>query len=241
MTEVLLFSATTCVATFLGGTVAFRLGRHKHLALALTSGVLLGVVCFDLLPEVFELARRQEVDARYAMAALVLGFLLLYGVGRFSIAPESDRHAHHHPRIGLISALALVGHSFMDGLGIGLAFRISAEVGAIVAAAVIAHDFADGFNTVSLMVSHANSRRRSFVLLVLDSIAPVGGTLLGLLVPVPERLMPLYLGFFAGCLLHICTTHLSPEEDTWKGSRIAEIALICAGVGFACLAQAALS
>ena len=241
MTEALIFSASTCVATFVGGVAALRLRAHIHLALALTSGVLLGVVCFDLLPELFALANRQQVDARQGMAALVAGFLLMYGVGRFAIAPESSRDPHHHPRIGLISAFALVGHSFADGIGIGLAFRISVAIGTVVAAAVIAHDFADGFNTVSLMVTHANSRRRSLVLLALDSIAPVSGTLLALSVPIPERLMTLYLGFFAGCLLHICTTHLSPEEDTWRGSPFAEIALICAGVGFACLVQAALS
>ncbi|HUE39131.1 MAG TPA: ZIP family metal transporter [Candidatus Binatia bacterium] len=218
-----------------------RLRPHAHLALTLTSGVLLGVVCFDLLPELFALAERQQMDARKGMTALVAGFVLLFGIGRFAIATDASSDPHHHPRIGLISAAALVGHSFADGIGIGLAFRISAAMGSVVAAAVIAHDFADGFNTVSLMVTHANSRGRALVLLMLDSLAPVCGTMLALSVAIPERLMTLYLGFFAGCLLHICTTHLSPEEDTWRGSPLVEIALICAGVAFACLVQAAFS
>ena len=241
MTEVFVFSVTTCAATFVGGIAALRLRPHAHLALTLTSGVLLGVVCFDLLPELFALAERQQMDARKGMTALVAGFVLLFGIGRFAIATDASSDPHHHPRIGLISAAALVGHSFADGIGIGLAFRISAAMGSVVAAAVIAHDFADGFNTVSLMVTHANSRGRALVLLMLDSLAPVCGTMLALSVAIPERLMTLYLGFFAGCLLHICTTHLSPEEDTWRGSPLVEIALICAGVAFACLVQAAFS
>lgn len=241
MAEVLLFCAGTGVATLLGGAAAFRLRRHAHFALTFTSGVLLGVVCFGLLPELFEAATRQQIDVRQGMVALVVGFLTLYAVGRFAVSPASNEEPHHHPRIGLISALALVGHSFADGVGIGLGFRISTALGTTVAAAVIAHDFADGFNTVSLMVSHANSRRRSLVLLVLDAVAPVAGTLLALSTPIPEKPITLYIGFFAGCLLHICTTHLSPEEDTWRASAFAEIALICAGVGFACLIQAAVA
>jgi len=241
MTDALLFSGTTCIATLLGGTAAFRLRTRTHLALAVTSGVLLGVVCFDLIPELFAVAYRQHVDAREGMAALVLGFLLLYSVGRFAVARGETLDGHHHPRIGMISALALVGHSFTDGVGIGMAFRISEAIGTIVAAAVLAHDFADGFNTVNIMVTHANTRRRSLVLLICDAVAPIAGTLVALALPVPEHLMTLYLGFFAGCLLHICTTHLSPEEEERPGSRLLEIVLICAGVGFALLVQAALS
>ena len=45
-----------------------------------------------------------------------------------------------------------------------------------VAAAVIAHDFADGLNTVSLMLAHGNTTRRSLLLLALDALAPFGVT-----------------------------------------------------------------
>src|SRR5262249_38103325 len=142
---------------------------------------------------------------------------------------------------GVISALALVGHSFTDGVGIGIAFRISEAIGLTVAAAVLAHDFADGFNTVNIMVTHANTRRRSLVLLICDAVAPIVATLLALALPVPEHLLTLDLGFFAGYLLHICTTHLSPEEEEERqGSTLLEIFLICAGVAFALVVRAAL-
>jgi len=239
MTTVMLFAASTAVATLIGGTAAFRLRERTHLVLAFTSGALLGIVCFDLLPELFALSHRQDVDVQSGMAALVVGFLLLYGIGRFAVPAEPRADRHHHPRIGLLSALALVGHSFSDGVGIGLGFRISEAIGTVVAAAVIAHDFADGFNTVTLMVTHDNTRHRSLVLLLLDAGAPVTGALLALSVPIPEHLMTLYLGFFAGCLLHIATTHLSPEDGHRNGSRGAEIALICTGVAFARLVQSA--
>jgi ZIP family zinc transporter len=44
-------------------------------------------------------------------------------------------------------------HSFIDGLGIGLAFGLDSTTGFLVFIAVISHDFADGLNTVSFVLS----------------------------------------------------------------------------------------
>jgi len=57
--------------------------------------------------------------------------------------------------------LALAGHSFMDGVGIGLGFQVSQSIGILVAIAVISHDFTDGMNTVSLMLSHKNTEKKT--------------------------------------------------------------------------------
>ena len=140
--------------------------------------MLLGVVSFDILPEIFELAQQNGFDGGAAMIALVVGFLLFHSLEKFLLvhpAHEADYAAHHHPEVGVLSALALIGHSFMDGVGIGLAFQVSTGVGITVAIAVIAHDFSDGLNTVSLMLRHRNSTRRSAAMLALDALAPVLG------------------------------------------------------------------
>jgi len=52
-----LLSLVTLFSTSAGGYCAFRLRDRLHWVLALTAGVLLGVVVFDLLPESLALAR----------------------------------------------------------------------------------------------------------------------------------------------------------------------------------------
>src|SRR5207249_9329527 len=126
-------------------------------------------------------------------------------------AQEESYADHHHPQVGLLSALALVGHSFMDGVGIGLGFQVSTIVGVAVAAAVIAHDFADGLNTVSLMLAHHNTTRRSVAMLLLDALAPVFGAASTLFFQVPQNVLALYLGFFAGFLLYIGASDILPQ------------------------------
>src|SRR5450755_2921688 len=200
MTAVLL-SLATLGSTLAGGLFALRFRDRLHYLLSFTAGVLLGVVSFEVLPEVFELAQRRALDATGAMIALVVGFLFFHSLEKFVLVHhvhEADYADHHHPKVGVLSALTLAGHSFMDGVGIGLAFQVSHAVGIVVAIAVIAHDFCDGLNTVSLMLIHRNTTLRSIGMLVLDAFAPVLGAASTLAFQVPAAMLMLYLGFFAG-------------------------------------------
>jgi len=215
-----LLSLATFFSTSIGGLLALRFRDRLHLVLGFTAGVLLGVVCFDLLPEIFELSAKMGGDGRGAMVALALGFLLFHGLEKFVLVHhvhENDYAHHHHPSVGVLSAAALIGHSFMDGVGIGLAFQVSPAIGATVAIAVIAHDFCDGLNTVSMMLMHHNTTRRALIMLALDALAPVLGAASTLAFSVPPDALVLYLGFFAGFLLYIGASDILPQAHSRAG------------------------
>jgi len=155
------------------------------------------------------------------MMALVGAFLLFHIVEKSLLihsAQEESYHDHKHPTVGIFSALALCGHSFLDGVGIGLAFQVSQEIGIIVAIAVIAHDFSDGLNTASLMLMHRNTQKRAFILVLCDAIAPLLGALSTLFFHLPENFLVIYLGFFAGFLLYISASDILPEAHRTKSS-----------------------
>ena len=235
-------SLVTFVSTLAGGLFALKFRDHLHFILAFTAGVLLGVVAFDILPEVFELSRESGIEPSRAMIALVAGFLLFHTLEKFVLvhhAHESDYASHRHPHVGVLSALALAGHSFMDGMAIGLAFQVSSAVGVAVAVAVIAHDFCDGLNTVSLMLVNRNAEWRSKAMLLLDAIAPVAGAACTLLFEVPPSTLALYLGFFAGFLLYLGAADILPEAHSRAAptTALGLIAITCAGAGLMYLAS----
>src|SRR4051794_28201061 len=150
---VTLIALGTVVSTGVGGLFALRHRDHLHLILGFTAGVIVGVVAFDVLPEIADLSQSTGLDFRYAMIALAAGFLGFHAVEKSLLVHDAHEHeyaGHHHPTVGLASALALCGHSLTDGIAIGLAFQVNKSVGLAVAVAVIGHDFADGLNTVSL-------------------------------------------------------------------------------------------
>jgi zinc transporter ZupT len=229
-----LFALTALVSTSAGGLFALRFRDQLHLILGFTAGVLLGVVTFDILPEIFALSGEHALDTTGPLIALVAGFLFFHSVEKLALihhVHEEEYAAHRHPQVGLLSALALIGHSFMDGVGIGLGFQVSETVGLAVAIAVIAHDFADGLNTVGLMLSHHNTTRRSVGMLALDAFAPVLGAVSTLFFRVPPAILALYLGFFAGFLLYISAADILPEAHSQYSSTLT-IVLTCFGVVF---------
>jgi len=232
-----LFSLATFFSTCIGGLFALKFRDRLHFLLSFTAGVLLGVVSFEILPEIFKLAHDSQVDATGAMIALVVGFLVFHSLEKLVLIHhihEADYPAHKHPHIGQLSALSLVGHSFMDGIGIGLGFQVSESVGIVVAIAVVSHDLCDGLNTVSLMLVNHNTTRRSIVMLLLDATAPVLGVISTLFFQVPAFILMLYLGFFAGFLLYIGASDILPEAHSQNRSSttLSLIALTCLGAAF---------
>jgi len=224
-------------STLGGGALALRFRDRLHYLLGFTAGVLLGVVAFDLLPEIFSLSRENAFDPSAAMVALVVGFLLFHSLEKFVLVhPAQENHYshHHHPHVGLASAAVLAAHSCMDGVAIGIGWQVSPMVGLTVALAVIAHDFSDGLNTVSLMLRHRNSTRRAIAMLVVDALAPLLGVLLTLAFTIPPFQLMVYLGFFAGFLLYIGVSDILPEAHSRAGPGIAArlIALTCCGAAF---------
>ena len=219
----ILFALFSFLSTTLGGLFALKNRDKLHLIMSFTAGVLVSVAFFDILPEVFALTERIHANITYALIALVSGFLVIHILEKTAVihGMHEEEYAHHkHPTVGLISASGLSFHSFLDGVGIGLGFHVSSSVGILVAFAVIAHDFSDGLNTVTLMLTHKNTTKKAFLLLIIDAIAPILGVLATFVITIPQNILLLYLGFFAGFLLYIGASDLLPEahseHSSWK-------------------------
>jgi ZIP family zinc transporter len=214
---VIVFAVITVLSTFGGGVFALHQAKRMHLVLGFTAGVVLGVVAFDLLPEVFDLSGTLRVGVPAAMLTFIAGFMVLHIIERALALHHGHEGAygeHRHPQVGLVSAAGLALHSVMDGLALGLAAQAGGGTLAIVALAVIAHDFSDGINTVGIMSAHGNTERRTRIMLIADSLAPLVGAASTLFFDVPNTFLGLYLGFFAGFLLYIATSDILPEAHS---------------------------
>jgi zinc transporter ZupT len=196
--EVFLLTVAASLAALAGGYIALRGRQWLNSALALTSGLVLGLVTFDLLPEIFDIAKNEKLNPVWPMITLTVGFLLFHVFEKFiplHEASEQQYGPHRHPRLGTARAIALSGHSFLDGLSIGVGFQVSSAVGTAVALAVIGHRFADGFDTTTFMVFHRN--KLSYI----------------------KKWLAIYLGFFAGLILYIAASNLIPQAHSEDYSR----------------------
>ena len=228
-------AALTAIATSAGGFLAIRSRDRLHLVLGLSAGLLLGLVAFDLLPEVFELNSNTFGNVRVVAIAFVLGFLALHFAEQFfgSHEPAESDYGHEHKHsaniAGTLGALAMGGHVFLDGVALGLSFKVSNALGIAVFIAILSHAFSDGLNTVSLLIKSGHWTKRAIALLALDAIMRIAGAALGSYVVISDATLSLYLAMFSGFVIYLATSHILPEAHSRHPSRITMLATI-AGV-----------
>jgi ZIP family zinc transporter len=218
---VFLLTVVAALAALAGGYTAIRYRERLHIAISLTAGLVLGLVAFDLLPEIFDGAESAKLDIAWPMILFVAGFLLFHAVEKIILIhqeSEEEYRPHTHPKLGILRAVALAGHSFFDGLSIGVGFQVSTAVGTAVALAVIGHRFADGFDTASFMLLHNNKITHIKKFLGVVVIMPVLGGLSSLLVSLSEGMLTIYLGFFAGVLMYIAASNILPQAHAKNAS-----------------------
>ena len=207
----------TVLATLIGGRIALRLSHTLPTVIALTGGVVVAVALFDVLPEGID----NVGDAQKATALVAVGFLVFFFAERALVLHHRDNpdeaRAHHH--VGVLGALGLSIHSFIDGLGIGLAFGLNSTTGFLVFIAVISHDFADGLNTVSFVLSQSGDRKQAAKWLRIDAIAPFFGAIVGSFASVPDTTLGYILCIYSGFFLYMGATDLLPEAHahaSWR-------------------------
>jgi len=195
-------------STLLGGAFALRLQDRLHLILGFSAGAVVAVAFFDLLPEAIELSARSPSEVfTFVGAGFLLYLVLDRALSLHSAAEEGRDRARGTARAGAFSA-----HSFLDGVGVGLAFQVSPAVGAIVAAAVLAHDFSDGINTVNVIIRHGGERAHALRWLLVDAAAPVLGIFVASFISIPDATLGILLALFSGFFLYIGASDLIPES-----------------------------
>jgi len=206
----------TFFSTSLGGLLALRARDRLHLLLGFSSGAILGVVLFDILPEVADRTDEQQIDLATALLFTAGGFLAFFALERVTKLHSAREHEHqaklpHKAELGIVGAAGLSFHSFLDGIAIAVGFQGGADLGILVSLAVLTHDFSDGLNTVTVVLAHGNPVGRARRWLLVDASTPMLGALVGVLAPLPQELLLVLLASFAGSFLYIGASDLLPE------------------------------
>src|SRR3954451_2508747 len=206
----------TVVATLIGGRIGLRFSDRLPTLLALTRGGGGAGALLDVLPEGLEAVD----DTNLATVLVAAGFLGFFLAARILILHDRDEAvtALGGERVGILGAAGLSAHSFIDGLGIGLAFGIDSATGLLVFLAVISHDFADGLNTVSYVLRRSGNRQAAVRWLAIDALAPLLGAIVGSQASISDHTLGYALCAYCGIFLYIGASDLLPEahaQSSW--------------------------
>lgn len=198
----------TVLVTFLGGIFALRFSDKLHLILGFSAGTIIGITFFDLIPEAAQLAESIEAVS----IAIVAGFVVYMVIERYFDVHKCKDNCEKPSHKGEVGATALIIHSIIDGLVIGLSFQVSNTIGWLVSVAVLAHKFSDGINTTSVLLADKYSKSKIYKWLIIASLAPVAGLALSWLINPDANQLGLLVGFFAGLFIYLGASDLIPES-----------------------------
>jgi len=229
---IIFVAALSFLATVLGGYFSLRNQKYIYKIMAFTAGIILGVVFLEILPEIFEMIKANNYDIKFVMLFILIGFFIFHILERSVLIHnhnEEEYLDHKHQYIGIMSALALIIHSLIDGLLIGIGFNISNEIGIIIAIAVIVHNFTDGLNIVNFILHNQGSKKSAKIFLFFDALAPVIGIILATIFTLNKNFLIYFLSLFAGFLIYIAASDILPEAHK-KDSSYKTILLTISGV-----------
>lgn len=141
--------------TMIGGIigVSFKETSNRFLSfiLSLASGLMLSIVCFDLIPESLEMS-----NVTGTILGVLLGVFCMifcdaivqkkFSVGAHCIRPKKEKiynigtYNASLLKTGMIVSIGLALHNFPEGLAIGSSFDASIKLGYALAIAICIHD-----------------------------------------------------------------------------------------------------
>ena len=227
----LLLGMTAAVANVFGGTIIVQ--RHWERSylryfVALGAGFMLATATIEIIPESLELRGRSA-------ALLVLAGYLLIHFFEHTITPHFHFGEETHPdqfvasHKGYSVLLALVIHTFFDGIAIASGFIISNRLGWVIFVAIFLHKIPEGFTVTSVMLASGRSRRLAWGASVLIGAATFAGVLTMALL---KNQVNVGLPLSGGVTIYVAASDLMPEVNREPGGKMALVVLLGVGIFF---------
>ncbi len=210
------------VGTGAGGSVAFVLKNpsKKFLSsvIGLSSGLMLAIVTFELLPEAFMLGGVLPTIAGLGVGGLVASLLDEF-ISR--LAYIKRRQGKGYLKAGILLGIGIAMHNFPEGLAIGSGFMAQQRLGIGLAIVIALHNMPEGIAMATPMRVGGYSAPRAFLITLLAG-APmgIGAYLGGLIGAYAYGFIGLCLAFAGGTMLFITFGELLPKGKELDGSRI---------------------
>lgn len=130
--------------TTIGGIigVTFKRTSNKFLSfiLSFASGLMLAIICFDLIPEAMAISSIIHVILGILFGIIAMIFCDIAVQKKFNTLPKRKIDTNSLLKTGIIVSIGLALHNFPEGLAIGSGFGASLTLGYSLAIAICLHD-----------------------------------------------------------------------------------------------------
>ena len=207
--------------TTLGGIIGVSLkstsNKFLSFILSFASGLMLSIVCFDLIPESMRLTSISNTVLGVIVGVICMMVCDVFVNKKFNI--NSSNTKSNLLKTGIIVSIGLALHNFPEGLAIGSGFEASITLGYSLAIAICLHDIPEGIAMGVPMKNGGMKISKIIIYVVMSGITTGIGAFFGALVgTIGEDVIALCLSFAGGAMLYIVSGELVPESNNlYKG------------------------
>lgn len=244
--------------TGLGGLIGslFKRDSTKTMSLLLSfaGGIMLSVVCFDLIPSSID-----HSNVWIMSLVVIIGVILLYFLN-YWVDKATEKHNAHldgtHPKTaddldeithsntlihrmsqkeskrkllnaGIIMVLAIALHNFPEGLSIGSSYSHENNMGIILAIIIALHNIPEGMAIVTPLICGGMNKGKAVFLTAISGFPTVLGAILGYLVGGAGDLsLSVSLALASGAMIYVVFGEIIPQAFLMLKSKMPTIFII---------------
>ena len=184
---------------FLVGYILNKIAKNKKnflkFSIALAFMIMIGLICFDLLPEVIENVSEDSLSLRIIsfMVPFIGGILILFLLDKLVPDHHHDHHEgehNHHEHnsnlyhIGLVTSIALVLHNIIEGGAIYITSLTDLKAGLMIALGVGLHNIPLGMEISGALDLSKSKLSKRVTPILLITLSTVFGALIMLVIKV---------------------------------------------------------
>jgi len=204
--------------TTLGGIIGIVVKKNSNkflsFILAFASGLMMAVICFELIPEALEISSIVSVIMGIMFGIVTMIFCDVLVDKKFKSNNKYSKSRDNLLKTGIIVSIGLAIHNFPEGLAIGSGFGASVSLGLSLAISICLHDIPEGISMAIPMKNGGMKKRKIILYIILSGITTGIGTFFGAIIgSISDKIIAVCLSFAAGSMLYIVSGELIPESN----------------------------
>lgn len=194
----------TTLGGIIGVVIKKRSNKFLSFILAFASGLMMSVICFDLLPEALGISNIVNVIIGAIIGIVSMIFCDILVEKKFSVNSKTKGMENNLLKTGIIVSIGLAIHNFPEGLAIGSGFEASLKLGLSLAIAICLHDIPEGISMAVPMKNGGMKISKVIFYVILSGITTGIGAFFGAIIgSISQVVISICLSFAAGAMLYI--------------------------------------
>lgn len=209
----------TTIGGIIGVSIKNTSNKFLSFILSFASGLMLSIVCFDLVPESMRIT---SISNTIIGILLGVACMIACDIAVAKLFRKKNDVAvtnNNLLKTGIIVSIGLALHNLPEGLAIGSSFEASIKLGYSLALAICLHDIPEGIS-MGVPMKNGGMKKSKVIFYVFMSGVTTGiGAFLGSLIGgISDVVIAMCLAFAGGAMLYIVSGELIPESnELYKG------------------------